>query len=322
MYFNITHWMDESEAKDYIANVLSPNLCTKRTYSSDSDSGSPKLNPTKKLQIDNTSEPTTSMAGEENISETLHKFITQYNQDMASQRESVSNMHTKLNNLSQKMLTTDGLNKVRDELLLEISGLRKTVTELTTKYNNLKESYEKKIGDLERNLAEAKLPDKKPFDIESTVVITGLHYKHGENIKEVCQNLITNGLHLPSIEVQSAQRFGMRDGRPGIIKLEVKNLAEKLDILHAKGALKHNKVFERVFIRSSQSHEQRLLQQHTTEVLKLIGKENDFYFNGSGRLVKKSTDRNPNHSGTSDTDSLKEIKDLIKNLISAPSSQA
>ena len=191
---------------------------------------------------------------------------------MKSQQESVSNMHEKLNNLTQKMVTSESLNKVRDDLLLEISGLRRSVSELTSKYEQLKTDYEKKISDLEHQIAEVSLKEKKKFDVDDTIVITGLRHQHGEDLKQVCNNLFENGLKLPTIKSVNAERFGMRDGRPGIIKVQLRNLAEKLDVLHAKGNLKHFPPFDKVYIRPSQSHEQRLLQQHTTEVLKLWGK--------------------------------------------------
>ena len=71
MYFNIVDWMEESEAQDYIASVLSPSCGAKRLLSSESEGSSPVTQPSKKFQSN-------KMAGESDISSTLNKFIEEY----------------------------------------------------------------------------------------------------------------------------------------------------------------------------------------------------------------------------------------------------
>ena len=297
MYFNIDCWMDENEAKQYMSSVLSPNPspAIKRFHPSDSSSDSPCA---KQLIVEmDTTNPDTSLQA------TLNNFISQYNADMKKQHENITSMQTQLNNLSEKMVTESSLKSVKDDLLLEIAGVSSSVTELKANFNELKLEYDKRITELEKALLEVKLPTKKPFDVDTTIVMTGLKPSPAEDLKSICNTVIKDGVGISNIECIDAARFGAYNGKPGIVKMEFNSLADKLAILREKKNLKNFSRYGKIFIRSSQSHEQRLLQQHTTEILKFLGKENDYYFNGSGRLIRKT--ETPTMGGRSQLDDIK-----------------
>ena len=111
-----------------------------------------------------------------------------------------------------------------------------------------------------------------------TCMISGIKKDSGKNLKQKCTNLLKDGLGLPEIEIVNVARVGDCDDRPGIIKLQTKTINDKIKILRYKGKLRDN-TYCRVYIRSSKSHEQRLLEQHTMELLTMQGKANDYTFN-------------------------------------------
>ena len=92
-----------------------------------------------------------------------------------------------------------------------------------------------------------------------------------------------------------------------------KGLTDKISVLRAKGHLRNNPSTSKVFIRSSKLHEQRILEQHTMELLKLVGRENDFYFNGSGKLMQKSAVRNRSNDNKYTGDVLALLKSVVSN---------
>ena len=48
------------------------------------------------------------------------------------------------------------------------------------------------------------------------------------------------GLALPDCEVVRARTFGNRDNKPGIVKMELKSLNEKIKVLRAKSKLRQH----------------------------------------------------------------------------------
>ena len=118
--------------------------------------------------------------------------------------------------------------------------------------------------------------------MDTTCVVTGLKYEFNENLLERCKDLLENGLKLDRIELANVVRTPMYEGKPGVVKMEFNSTNDKITVLQNKGRLKDNARFSRVFVRSSKSHEQRLLEKHTKELLGITGKGDDYYFNGSG----------------------------------------
>ena len=81
------------------------------------------------------------------------------------------------------------------------------------------------------------------------------------------------------------------------------------------GKLRDNNTYRRVYIRSSKSFEQSLLEQHTMELLTMQGKANDYTFNGSGKSVKKCNTDNQEgyHINPSLVDAIQDIIALHDN---------
>ena len=125
-----------------------------------------------------------------------------------------------------------------------------------------------------------------PFNPEVTIVATGLRYSQNENVMEKAKSLVKDGLGLDT-EIVNAMHIPYRNDKPGILKVEFRSLADKIEALKAKKNLLNNNDFKRVHIRSSQSHVERLLHLNTKTLLKVVGAEDKFRVTGSGRLIPK-----------------------------------
>ena len=288
MYQYINSWMEKSVAEDYVSSVLLGNTPNKRLFSSISvDSSESDSPPHKMSQVENEFTPI-KVDPDLGVKDILVNFITQYNADM-------SGIKKEINDIKSKTCSTRTLKSEPDKstasVLEKVGEVSLIVSDLTGKFNALRQEYDLKVANIESRIIclETDGVPRKEYDIDTTCVITGWRNKTGENLVEECKTMLTKlGV---SKEVIRAKRVGNFDGKSGVVKMELSSLQDKIDVLNKKKELQHIEPYTKWFIRSSQSHEQRLLQQHTMELLELLGKKDDYYFNGSGKLIKKRWQR-------------------------------
>ncbi len=97
-------------------------------------------------------------------------------------------------------------------------------------------------------------------------------YDPSENPQRVAEDLIRQGLDIVDIPVVRAKRLDSRQaGKPGIMKIEVKTLDQKIKLLKNKRSLNYpqNK-YKNVYIHSSKRHVERLLELNTYTLLQEI----------------------------------------------------
>ena len=104
------------------------------------------------------------------------------------------------------------------------------------------------------NVESASANELKPFDPEVTIVATGVLYSPDENVLEKAKALVKDGLGLDLEVVNAAMCAPDRNDKPGILKLQFKTVADKIEALLVKKKLLEKERFKRVYIRSSQSH--------------------------------------------------------------------
>ena len=91
-----------------------------------------------------------------------------------------------------------------------------------------------------------------------------------------------------------------KTNKPGLVKMEFNTIDDKVAVLRAKQNLsvKGGK-YERVYIRSSQTHEERLMRLNFDTLLKEIPAMKDTHrITGNGRLVKLDGNDNRNKQRT------------------------
>ena len=72
------------------------------------------------------------------------------------------------------------------------------------------------------------------------------------------------------VPVVRALRLGARNGKSGVIKIEVASKDDKIEILKDKHALTSSRDYQRAFLRSSQTHAERLIELNSKTLLKEI----------------------------------------------------
>ena len=253
-----------------------------RKFSSDSDASPESKGPvSKKLNM-------ASSAEFKEITDKLTKLM----EEQTSFRQS---LETRLQNLQKSLIDKieKECKKVRDDFQIEITKLgdeiklvKDSVGALDAKVTREVEAITIRVNTLETGAGIR----REPFDPEVTLIVTGLKYDDNENVKTKAEALIHEGIGDTTAEVIDAIRTPFRNNRPGIVKIELADKDTKIRVLRNKTKLAADNRYARVFIRSSQSHTERLLHLNTMTMLREIGQEGKYRVTGSGRVVLKSPD--------------------------------
>ena len=136
-------------------------------------------------------------------------------------------------------------------------------------------------------LEQKTIKTREPFDPEVTVVVFGVRQYQNQEAMDVAQQIVNIALGLTLMPIVGAIRVGNRDGRPGVIKIELCSKEDKIEVLRNKNKLGNSDKFQKVFIRSSQSHTERLIELNFKTLLQEIPNRGQYRVTGNGRLVNK-----------------------------------
>jgi hypothetical protein len=172
---------------------------------------------------------------------------------------------------------------------------------MTKEFSEMKDHVDLEVGKLQRKieLLEVRVGSieerdyvnrSNPFETEHTVVAINLKEEPGENIEEVVADLFNEGLGIRDIEPVQLLRLKGRDGKPGIVKIELPRKEDKIHVLRAKTKLKDSNEFKRVYLRSSMTHAERLIQYNFREILNELPNGSNYRIAGNGRIIKKTNE--------------------------------
>lgn len=81
--------------------------------------------------------------------------------------------------------------------------------------------------------------------------------------------------------------------KPGLVKISFARVDQKIRVLRAKRKLGEISDYRSVFLRSSKSHTERLIELNARTILNEMPNGKDFRITANSRIVKK-TDNEPN----------------------------
>lgn len=120
-------------------------------------------------------------------------------------------------------------------------------------------------------------------DPHLTLIATNLKFDNDEDILQIARDLISNLDE--SANVLAATRLRSRvQGKPDLVKIAVSAMNEKKSILRK---LREVDAYKSVFIRSSKSHTERLIELNAHTLLNEIPNGNHFRITSNGRIAKK-----------------------------------
>ena len=239
-----------------------------------------------------------NMATSAEISE-MNDKLTKILEEQASFRQSLEQRFTNMErNLTVKI--ENECKKIKEDMLIEISTVRNEIELVRTSVGALESRVMQEIEGVRERVSTIETTtgiQREPFDSEVTIIVTGLKHSDSENLKAKAEALIHEGIGDSTIEVIDVFRTPSRNNRPGIVKIQLLDKDTKIKVLRNKVKLAADDRYRRVFIRSSQSHTERLLHLNTMTMLREIGQEAKYRVTGSGRVVLKSDDElRPGHA--------------------------
>ncbi len=186
------------------------------------------------------------------------------------------------------------------EIRTDVQSLRGQVNSIDQRVGKLerekvsKDNLDQEVGVLvtrieqtEVNIAKLQAMLNPEYNPKTTLIATGIPPARDEDIVSEAKHLVHRVLNEPDIPVVRAMRLPSRNTRPGLVKIEVNTEDSKVRLLKKKGTLKANREYEKVFLRSSKSHTERLLELNIMKLLDEIPHGRDKYrLTANGRLVE------------------------------------
>jgi hypothetical protein len=178
-------------------------------------------------------------------------------------------------------------------LTASMSNIGPRVEACETRISKLEDGMDDKFKDQEAALTSL-INNQDDFPVETTLVCSGLKETAREDIYDKTQELVESGLGLVNVQVEKALRLKSRNDKPGLVKIKLPTVNDKVAALRAKRNLVDTG-YKQVYLRSSQSHSDRVMQQNLQTILKELPNGDSYRVTGHGKLVKKD---NPVEMGT------------------------
>ena len=133
-------------------------------------------------------------------------------------------------------VTEKHIKELRDDMMMEISRTTNRVEKMEASIEESNQKMSDMISTLERRVSAVEFKCVRPipreeFNCEDTIVATGIQYEPSEDIEAKAKEIIQTCLGHKEVEIVRAKRLPWRHGKPGIVKIQVGSLAEKIDVL-------------------------------------------------------------------------------------------
>ena len=207
-----------------------------------------------------------------------------------------------LESSDDKLSVTD-MFKVLKEEIKEIKVSQNKVLANITKVQTQVNKQEAKSTSLEKsqhnlNTRVDKLEHvvQRDFNPELTIVaINAPRFANEEPMQLAKQIVDATGSNSDCV-VNAMHTAPLRHNHKGVFKIEMASQADKKVVLQHKKNLKNSSQFNKVYLRSSQTHAERLIHLNFRKVLEELPNGNEFRMTGNGRLTADNTHQQRNLS--------------------------
>ncbi|VDI35541.1 Hypothetical predicted protein [Mytilus galloprovincialis] len=227
------------------------------------------------------------------VSEKLDTIVNAI-QDLKTNQEGMKRMfESKLDKLRTDLMANvdNKIRALRDELSVDIGSETRRTDQLLITVQSLQTRLE---GIEEHNNTQSAfngigvLNPVNPLDNpEITITASGIPVTESEDLLYKTENLIRAlGEDVFSyVHVTAATRLPNRfDDRPGIVKFSLRNKDEKIKVLRNKMKLKDNEIYKNVYIKSSKSRVERIIEMNARAVLRNLPQGKSFRVDANGRI--------------------------------------
>jgi hypothetical protein len=144
------------------------------------------------------------------------------------------------------------IDKLRVEMKKDIGNLTKRVTAVETCQKNMEKeqvSLTNKQTTLESDVSDLKQKSVREDDKALLIVIRRLPEREDENVLELVNSLISDGIKLTDVKVTEAERKqSYHDSQPGLVIAKCASMDDKRQIMSNKKGLRQNEQYQNVMI--------------------------------------------------------------------------
>ena len=242
----------------------------------------------------------------------IEKIRTDFNNRIEGLAKKVE---TKVSKALDKKLD-DKTKVIKNNIDKEIQKIRTTNDKIVTSVTRVEETtlptFKEELGDeidelnrrmkdLEEKVSNGRKEDNdgsEPDSLKRSIIIRHLDERENENVKDIVNSLISSGLKLDKIRVESAiRKQSKNENKPGIVVAVCKSLNDKNSIMQKKRELRKSRRYENVYIEHHMAPEQRRLNNNLRAIVNTIG--SDRLFLKGSRVLQNINNNNNNNNNNS-----------------------
>ena len=173
------------------------------------------------------------------------------------------------------------------------NDIKAKIDDNSKRLDNLDQHVSNEIAQMKLRLNDL---EKPAFDPERTIILAGQQPHPFKSDREVVEETIGKlGIKSDIINVKRLQGY---NNKPGLVKCELPSLEIKKNVLTAKRQLQT--IAPYVYMRSSKSHVERLLEQNARTLLKLLAEKqdpNNYRVTANGKIIERDTENDGYNHG-------------------------
>lgn len=204
-----------------------------------------------------------------------------------------STFDSKLDKFRKEFLSSieDKFKAMKVDVDLELANQQRQIEVLSRSVDSIMkrlQEVEKGEGPYSETRSRDSVNNSNPLNNpEVTIIATNVELEHDEDILETARDLVSQLSE--SATVTAAARLRSRvQGKPGLVKISLSTVEEKVKILREKRKLKEVGRYRNVFLRGSKSHTERLIELNARTLLSEIPHGHQYRITSNGRIVKKT----------------------------------
>ena len=206
------------------------------------------------------------------------------NQILAGQKELASTMKAQIDDVKSSLKHVE--NSMATQIKQVYESVDKVRSDVEGHIQTMRLDVQVDLDALMGRMSEIEKSIHPPFKSDNTVVVINLP-DDGETLDAKCSRLLTDGLGLADVPIMRTTRLKSRDTKPGIVKIELSSIADKVLLLRRKGNLASKQEFSRTFIRTSKPHTERVAENNFKTILdSWPDLKRQYRMAGHGRLVR------------------------------------
>lgn len=262
---------------------MSTNPDGKRRLSSDGNTPKPVQKSTKMAES-----PQESSGENPGVIDKLTVIAKAVQNLQAGQQSLKSTLESKLDKFRNEFMSSidEKFKAMRSDIDLELAVHKKDIDQLSQSID----SIVRRLDSIENQQCSGPSPQNvnSPLDDPNLTIIASNVTETHDEILDVARDLVSN--LDSSINVTAASRLNSRFGKPGLVKISFSSLEEKKAILREKRRLRDTEKYKNVYLRSSKSHTDSLIELNARTILNEIPNGRQFRITSNGRIVKKQNE--------------------------------